>query len=121
MENQTEPASSTEVGTLGAFHLKRLWSKNIIKLSDPIRKWPDEWELDKVTIFALGLALEETMQYIALQRPKFEDFEQWILQKNGGNIDQTKISRLNSVVSGSAYHCDVQKWIDEIDACEPVL
>ena len=92
MKEELSNVSSTEVGSLGVLHLKRLWSRLAMR-NGPVTKksQADEWVFDKIVIHGLGLALEETLQYLGRQAPTYEQFEQWILERNRGSIEQDGI------------------------------
>lgn len=101
---QTDPlAASKETGILGVFHLKRFWSKAMLtrRGSPPSVDPADEWVRDKIVIFGLNLALEETFQYLFQSVPSFAEFEQWILECNGGSIEPARIERINAAISGA--------------------
>jgi hypothetical protein len=122
LKKQSSLVTSKEVGPLGVFHLKRLWFR--VSTHQPLRLTEDparEWAFDKVVIYGLGLALEETLQYLARSTPTYAEFEQWVLQKNGGRIADEIISRINSAVGGTAYSDAVQRSLQTIDLSDPVL
>lgn len=81
----------------------------------------NEWVLDKMVIHGLGLALEETLQYLSQSAPTYSEFEQWVLQKNEGSIDSERIDRINAAIAGTRYSNALQKAIQEIESAEPVL
>jgi hypothetical protein len=123
MDEPIALASSTEAGTLGVLHLKRLWSS--VRLScrgQPARCRPEiEWTLDNIVLNGLELVLEETTQYLGQTQPTFSEFERWILEKNGGCLDDRCVRRINAVVNRQPYDTDIQNWIREIEESEPVL
>src|SRR5688572_6403441 len=115
-------ASSMEVGSLGVLHLKRLWSRVVAhKAYVQDRDRPSEWVFDKMLIHGLGLALEETLQYLSRNVPTYSEFEQWVLQKNEGSIDRERIDRINSVISGTSCSNSLQRMIREIENAQSVL
>jgi hypothetical protein len=91
-------ASSTETGKLQVMHLKRYWHKSVLKRNNEIK--PDaftgEWTLDITLLNALGLGLEQTVQYVYLEDPSFEKFEDWILQTTG-ELNSEKTARFNQL------------------------
>lgn len=95
-------ASSIEVGSLGVFHLKRLWGKILLRRqglpSD--QDYSAEWIWDQTVIHGLGLLLEDTMQYLYNTVPTYEEFEQWVLAVNNGTIDPARIEGINSLING---------------------
>src|ERR1700685_2022078 len=94
---EIEIASNDELGSLGLVHLKRLWSRYMANrlAAAPPNDGNNDWAADNTVISALGLNLHETMRYLYAVGPSFEQFEQWILERNGGSIDQGKIERIN--------------------------
>lgn len=122
MKESFELISSEETGRIGALHLKRLWHKTLLTRNGEILpQQENEWMLDKVVLFGLGLALEETFQYLNQTNPTFEEFENWILKINGGKLDQNQIERVNSVICGKEYSSQLKNRFAEIEQSEDVL
>jgi Phytanoyl-CoA dioxygenase (PhyH) len=100
---QIKIASSEEPGSLGVAHLKRLWSRY---MAGRLEAAPEgdgrDWAADNTVISGLGLNLHETMRYLYATGPSFEQFEHWILERNGGSIDAARIERINSALRGEA-------------------
>jgi len=114
--------SSAETGSFGVFHLKRLWQKAISTRGG--RNFPhdeDEWMRDKIVLFGLGLAIEETFQYLYQNAPAFEEFERWILEINGGQIDARQVERINATLRGEDYGENLKNELRSIETSEPVL
>lgn len=76
---------STESSTFGLMHLKRFWGKIMLKRMNQLdgKLWDGEWQLDKTLLSVLGLGLEQTLNYVFLHAPSFEQIEQWIILKSG--------------------------------------
>lgn len=93
-------ASKDEVGSLGVLHLKRFWSRT---MSPNIcgNKPNSDWVADNTLLSGLRLGLRETLNYIYTNRPTFDGFEAWVLEKNSGVIDRSRVLRLNAAISGS--------------------
>lgn len=53
-----------------------------------------------MTLDALGLDRQKTIDFIKAQRPKYIAFEAWILQQNGGSISTERIKKHNDAVRG---------------------
>ena len=81
----------------------------------------NEWVLDKMVIHGLGLALEETLQYLSQNAPTYSEFEQWVLRKNEGSLDGERIDRINAAIGGTSHSNTLQRAIQEIESAEPVL
>lgn len=103
-------ASRDEPGSLGVLHLKRLWSRYMAHrfAAAPPDDGASEWAADNTVICGLGLGLHETIHYIYSVAPSFEQFEAWILERNGGSIDRARIQRINAALAGK-----------RLDAVEP--
>lgn len=122
MKEGFNSVSSKEKGRLGVLHLKRLWNRTILTRNGrKTSQSEDEWRSDKTVLFGLGLSLEETFRYLYQTAPSFTEFENWILEINSGKIEQNRIERVNSAVSGKDYSPELKNRIDEIEQSEPVL
>ncbi len=55
---------------------------------------------DGMTLKALGLDREETLAYIASHKPTYVQFEEYILEKNGGTLPKEAIEAHNAAVRG---------------------
>lgn len=90
-------ASREETGCLGLRHLKRFWSLQMAgnQGSDP----GSEWVAANTLLAGLQLGLRETLHFLFRNRPSFDEFEHWILEKNGGALDPALVERLNVALS----------------------
>ncbi len=97
-------SDSTEQGTIGIMHLKRFWDKSMAKREGVLEQqaYQEEWNLDFTLLSALGLGLEQTMRYLYMEKPAFEEFEKWILELNGGSIVQNAIEEFNLTIERNA-------------------
>lgn len=93
-----------DVGALGVLQLKRLWSRCMLQRTGapPPSDDQQEWAVDNAVICGLGLGLHETLRYLYATGPSFEQFENWILERNGGSIDRARIDRINAALTGNA-------------------
>jgi ectoine hydroxylase-related dioxygenase (phytanoyl-CoA dioxygenase family) len=89
-------ADSTETGSTGIYHLKRLWSKAMLG-NQVSRQLKNEQELDNAIVNILGLGLLPTYQFLFGQQPSFEAFEQWVVETGGANITAEKIKQCNEL------------------------
>jgi hypothetical protein len=98
MEQSLTP--STETGTLGIMHLKRYWHKSMLKRAGalPQKAFEEEWNTDNTLLAALGLGLEQTITYLFIESPTFEEFEQWVLQLHAGEVPREKVEAFNLFV-----------------------
>ena len=121
-KEQSSLVSSMEVGSLGVFHLKRLWSRMMAARKGHVcEEDGNEWVFDNIVIHGLGLALEETLQYLYQDAPTYCEFERWVLRKNEGSIGTEQIDRINSAIGGTNYSNALQGAVHEIECAEPVL
>src|SRR5689334_1065126 len=96
-------ASSEEKGALGILHMKRLWSRTLAKRRNHVQEAipPEDWVKDNTLICGLRLGLRETMQHLYDAQPSFDQFEQWVLEMNSGEIAPNRIERMNAALSGA--------------------
>ena len=102
--NSISLAPSTETGSIGIMHLKRYWEKGLARRNGSLagNSMQDEWNLDVSLLCALSLGLEQTITYLYQGAPGFPEFEQWILQLNGGSIAPGAIHEFNALVTNNA-------------------
>jgi ectoine hydroxylase-related dioxygenase (phytanoyl-CoA dioxygenase family) len=115
-----EPLPSlTDVGRLGVYQLKRAWASR-----RPGAAWrtfdPAEFHRDRLLFHALGLGLEQTVQYLGQGAASFEEFERWIVATTGG-VPAVQVARINAALTGTAYPPQVDAALSRIDAAAPVL
>lgn len=89
-----------ETGSLGIFHLKRIWKKSRLSRAQKLDKSiaEKEWLLDMMVYDELGLGLEPAIAAV-FQSVSFAEFEQWILATNDGFIAPSLIARVNRNIS----------------------
>ncbi|GAC1541643.1 MAG: hypothetical protein NVS3B16_05500 [Vulcanimicrobiaceae bacterium] len=103
LEGKVVPTiSSKEAGPAGILHLPRLWSKLLI---DSVDKLPDDYDacgdgFDAMTLKAVGVEKKDAIAFVQTRRPTYMQFEQWILAKNGGSVDQRRIREHNAAITG---------------------
>jgi hypothetical protein len=92
--------SSDTAGPLGAIHLPRLWAKLMLGASGLLPEGYDECGpgFDQMTLTALNLDRQKTMEYVRANRPTYVQFEKWVLDQNGGKIDPERIRQHNDAV-----------------------
>ena len=88
------------MGTLGIPHLARFWEQH--KTPRGPNAEDKDWIADNTLLAGLKLSLRETFDYFFQKNPTLEQFEAWILEKNGGAIDPVRIDRLNAALSSGA-------------------
>ncbi|MBK8520082.1 MAG: phytanoyl-CoA dioxygenase family protein [Chitinophagaceae bacterium] len=89
-------AESTETGTTGIYHLKRIWSKALAG-QDITNNYPDEAILDNALIDILGIGLLPAYEFLYGQKPDFESFENWVIAHANGHINAETIKLCNAL------------------------
>jgi hypothetical protein len=92
--------SSDCAGPLGAIHLPRLWSKLMIAAAGKLPEGYDECGpgFDQMTLNGLNLDRQKTMDYVRNNKPTYMQFEQWVIQQNGGDISPDTIRKHNDAI-----------------------
>jgi hypothetical protein len=110
----------TDTGMLGVYQLKRAWARRRAAQRGQASPDVDEFHLDHLVFDALGIGLEQTLQYLAQAEPSFEELERWIVATTGG-VPAVQIARINAAIAGTRYPAEVERELAEIEASEPVL
>jgi hypothetical protein len=112
--------SPADTGSLGVHQLKRAWARSRAN-QDGRQAASDQqdFQLDHLVFDALGIGLEQTLQFLG-GRPSFEEFEGWIIATTG-SVAPAQIARINAAVSGTACPPETARWLAEIEASEPAL
>ncbi len=113
-------AAATDVGALGVYQLKRLWSRAHAARQGRVRPHFTEAHLDHLVLDALGLGYEQALGHLFQDAPSFSDFENWILRTTG-NIDSRQIQRINATIDGTDMPAEIRAAHAVIDAMAPVL
>ena len=112
---------SSELGSLGVAHLKRLWfRRSAIWRSEPIQGESGEWLRDKLLIHGLGVGIEQMPTYLREPRA-FAELEEWILDLSRGTLARARIDRLNAALLSQPYSAETLDDLASRDAHEPVL
>ena len=93
---------SRAVGPLGVAHLPRLWTKLTLHHAGLL---PDGYDhagagFDQMTIDALGLHRDEVVAFVKEKHPTYMQFENFVIEKNGGKVDKEKVAAHNAAVLG---------------------
>ena len=94
--------SSGTAGPLGAIHLPRLWLK--LSLAS-VGLLPEDYDecgsgFDAMTLSALGLDREKTIDFVRKNKPTYMEFEEWVVAN--GKTDKATVERHNAAIRG--YH-----------------
>ncbi len=57
-------------------------------------------DLDFALLSGLRLGLRQTLQVLHQRRPSFAEFEAWIVEQNGGTMDERELDRLRRALAG---------------------
>jgi hypothetical protein len=108
-----------EAGALGIPHLKAFWTRRMPGSTGrpPVSENGDDWVADNTLLGGLRVGLKETFDHLFTKKPTFDQFEAWILEKNGGALDPECVRRLNAALEGR-YEA---ARITGLDAVEPPL
>ena len=122
-EAESEPALAPvdEVGALGIYQLKRLWSRSLAARQG--RRVPaslHDRHLDQLVVHACGLGWEQALTYLGRQAPRFDEFERWIVGTTGG-IAPERVARINAAVAGGPIPRDTARLLAAVDDMAPVL
>jgi ectoine hydroxylase-related dioxygenase (phytanoyl-CoA dioxygenase family) len=95
-------ANPDETGSLGIIYLKRFWSRTIAARVQPVPGPRTSRDLvaENVLLAGLKLGVRETLDFLMKTTPSFEEFEAWVLAKNGGIIEAARVERLNRALRG---------------------
>ncbi len=93
---------SSEAGPLGAQHLPRLWLKVSLAAKDALDDEYDECGggFDQMVLDGLGVDRDAALGFLRTNSPSYPEFEQWVVDQNGGSIDQSVIDASNAAISG---------------------
>ncbi len=114
MPEHTPISPSTEIGSLGVYQLKRLWSAIRASCEGQRIERTDEFTLDRQVIYALGLGLHQTLTYLYNERPSFPEFEAWIVA-TAGEPDPLQVARLNADITLEPQPAPVQRWLADVE------
>jgi len=111
----------TDAGLLGVYQLKRAWARHrASQQGRPNAFDRREFHLDHLVFDALGIGLEQTMQYLSRQMPAFAEFEHWIIATTGG-VPELQVARINAAISRTTYPPEISRWLADVAASETVL
>lgn len=98
MTNSESIPLCKEAGSLGVYHLKRLWAKTLAMRNNAESN--AEWQKDNALLDLLGLGLLNTYNYLHTERPSFANFEQWVANHHGGSLPAALVRQCNALLDG---------------------
>ncbi len=101
--------SSGTAGPLGAIHVPRLWLKLSLASIGALPEGYDECGagFDAMTLNALGLDRQKTIDFVRQSKPSYMEFEKWIVAN--GKTDKATIERHNAAIRGYNHGDDLAK------------
>jgi len=105
--------ATIDYGPLGICQLPRTWYKVLLKPRDLLHPdYPDMTQsgLDPRVLEAAGVEVEATLEFIRGDTPSYLEFEAWVLEQNGGELDSGPVDEWNDYVR-NRVHND-QKQVD---------
>ena len=109
--------ASVDYGALEVCQLPRTWLKVILKATGVLHpEYPDFTEgLDAGVVDALGLNREAMLVKLREGKPSYVEFESWVLEQCGGQIDRHAADEWNDFVRNRIHKSEFRKRIlDEI-------
>lgn len=93
---------SAEVGPLGVLHLPRLWLKVSLDAKGLLADgYPAVGTgFDQMVIDGLGLQRQAVVDFITKNKPTYPEFETWIKEQPGAQLDAASIAKLNASIRG---------------------
>ena len=109
---------SSEAGPLGAIHLPRLWLKVTLSASGALHDDYDECGagFDQMVLDGLGVDRDAALDYLKSNMPTYPQFEQWVVDQNGGSIDQSVVDTSNAAITGYEHGDDIVSAISDAAA-----
>lgn len=100
--------SSDTAGPLGAIHLPRLWAKLTLGSAGRLAEGYSECGpgFDQMTLNALNIDRQKAIDYVKSHKPTYMQFEQWVIEQNGGSIDPERIRKHNEAVRAYCHGDD---------------
>lgn len=120
MEPPITLASSHELSSIGAYHLKRFWSSTFAQRHQQTQLFPQDVHLDRLILDALGVGLNQAYQFLYTKKPSLDEFENWVIATSG-KPSKTRIERLNADITGTQYSQETHDWLMAIEKAPPVL
>ncbi len=104
---------SSEAGPLGAMHLPRLWLKVTLSAAGALNEEYDACGagFDQMVLDGLGVDRDAAVAYLTNEKPTYPQFEQWVVDQNGGSIDQSVIDASNAAIAGYNHGDDIVEAI----------
>jgi hypothetical protein len=101
--------SSGTAGPLGAIHLPRLWLKLTLAARGALPEGYDECGagFDAMTLGALGLDRQKTIDFVRQRRPTYMEFEEWVAAN--GKTDKATVEKHNAAIRAYNHGDDLAR------------
>jgi hypothetical protein len=113
--NQVVPLiSNLDYGRLGVSQLPRTWYKILMRSKNLLHPdYPDMTKggLDPQVLEVLNLKPDTVVAHIRKEQPDFVQFENWVLEQNGGKLDQGAIDKWNTFLQTRIHKDEKQTEI----------
>ena len=113
--NAVVPLISTlDYGRLEVCQLPRTWLKILLRARNLLHDdYPDMTAagLDPRALAVVGIEPDKAVDFVRTNRPSYIDFEAWILEQNGGQLDTKAVEEWNEFVRTRDHHEAKQKDI----------
>ena len=113
--NQVVPlVSNLDYGRLGVAQLPRTWYKILMRSKNLLHSdYPDMTRggLDPQVLEVLGIKPDAAVAHIRKEQPDYVQFEDWVLEQNGGSLDQAAIDRWNDFLNTRVHNEGKQQEI----------
>ena len=76
-------------------YLRGYWQRALGVAGAP----PGAVDLDTTLLSGLRLGLRETLLFLNATRPSYDEFAAWIVERNGGAMDEPSLTRLRRAMS----------------------
>ncbi|MCC5023308.1 MAG: hypothetical protein J6386_11185 [Candidatus Synoicihabitans palmerolidicus] len=114
-------ASLEEIGSLGIYHLKRIWSRLRAKRGGlRVEETMADAQFDRMVMDALGIGLAQGLGRLLEYPAEFSEFEQWI-RDTIGEPDPAIVARFNAAVRGEAPPALTRAALEVVEAAPDVL
>ncbi|MBT99230.1 MAG: hypothetical protein CL902_11465 [Dehalococcoidia bacterium] len=113
--NQVVPLiSNLDYGRLGVSQLPRTWYKILMRSKNLLHPdYPDMTKsgLDPRVLEVVGIKPDQAVAHIRREQPDYAQFEQWVLDKNDGALDQNAIEEWNGFLQARTHKGEKQAGI----------
>jgi hypothetical protein len=113
--NQVVPLiSNLDFGRLGVAQLPRTWYKILMRSKNLLHPdYPDMTKagLDPRVLELIGIKPDAAVAHIRKEQPDYVQFENWVLEQNGGELDRSAIEEWNSYLDTREHQGEKQAGI----------